>query len=234
MKKVTILTTMAVLLVMSGVGQAKDYGPLVGWDRYANNATFAHWEFTTSDMPSSPEDFWNPNGVPFIELTTNGTGFWEWSNEWPCPEGMDPSGVTDGWHCADAEGGTIRIEIPNDPENREIKEIFMQMTTSKLPSGITVTGHGGEPGGYTSGTFPTGRPDYQEGSPPPISGEGSWYTYNWGFTIEPNPESETIEIEVEECTVVDQIVVDTRCMPEPATMSLFALSGLGLLWRKRR
>ena len=33
---------------------------------------------------------------------------------------------------------------------------------------------------------------------------------------------------------VDQLVVDTICIPEPATMSLLALGGLALLRRKRR
>ena len=51
----------------------------------------------------------------------------------------------------------------------------------------------------------------------------------------PNPESETITIDVAWCTVIDQIVVDTECIvPEPATLSLLGLGGLAFVIRRRR
>jgi hypothetical protein len=37
------------------------------------------------------------------------------------------------------------------------------------------------------------------------------YTFNFGFVIRPNPQEETITINVPFCTVIDQIVVDTIC-----------------------
>jgi hypothetical protein len=93
-----------------------------------------------------------------------------------------------------------------------VKWIFLQITSSKAPSDVTVIGEG--PGGpFTSGTWATGLPHIQWPGPAPF--DGVWYTYNYGRYVSPNPERETILISVPECTVVDQIVVDTICTVEP-------------------
>ncbi len=60
-----------------------------------------------------------------------------------------------------------------------------------------------------------------------------WNINNTGLTVQPNPEKEEIVIEVPYCTVVDQIVIDTRCVPEPATLALLGLGGLCLVRRRR-
>ena len=109
---------------------------------------------------------------------------------------------------------------------------FIQITSSKGPSDVSVVGSGPATS-YTSGTFSTGRPDIQWPAPGPYPGSGPWYTYNYGLTIEPNPTSETVTITVPECAVIDQIVVDTICIPEPGTLGLLVLGGLAVLRRRR-
>jgi hypothetical protein len=52
-------------------------------------------------------------------------------------------------------------------------------------------------------------PQIQWPGPAPFG--GAWYTYNYGLKIVPNPQVETVIIEVPFCTVIDQIVVDTVC-----------------------
>ena len=54
------------------------------------------------------------------------------------------------------------------------------------------------------------------------------------ITIEPHPDLETIELRPNDCTMyIDQIIVDTICIPEPATICLFGFGGLAILKKRR-
>jgi len=63
---------------------------------------------------------------------------------------------------------------------------------------------------------------------------GGWKHTTFRSLISPNPDWEAIELWGEGGLIaIDQIVIETYCVPEPATMMLLGLGGLGLLRRKR-
>ena len=212
---------------------AVDYwgGPPEGeWTRGEPGSTWQNWHLCVPNTPDNPDEGNNPYAIDTPPLFEPVEGEWEWRNDWEGPEELGGFGI-DGWHCISAAGGRVAVTIANRPEPNEIKKIFIQLTSSKGPSGVTVAGNGPD-GPYAPGIFPTGKPHIQWPGPAPFG--GSWYTYNYGLTLQPNPESETIFIDVVECTVIDQIVVDTICTPEPGSVVLIGLGGLVTLIRRRR
>jgi hypothetical protein len=60
------------------------------------------------------------------------------------------------------------------------------------------------------------------------------------FTLEPNPLREEILLKFDwpmtyqDSAYVDQVVIDTWCIPEPVTLAFVGLGGIWLLrWRRR-
>ncbi|GAG25684.1 unnamed protein product, partial [marine sediment metagenome] len=66
-----------------------------------------------------------------------------------------------------------------------------------------------------------------------------WVTKAYDFILEPNPDWEDIGLKFEfspnpmPSAYVDQVVIDTWCVPEPGTLGLLLLGGLALLNRRR-
>lgn len=223
------ILTVAGLCLLVSVAQGLDYwGGPPGWQRGEPGSTYQKFDMSTPLVGGvDPADLdENDFGEPTIERV----GIWEWA----VVEGPGGEGTVDAWHCADPEGGKLVLRIPNDPQNNPLKKIYLQVTSTKsIPSISAMGGTSSGSGGFTSGTFPTGRGPIQLGGG--VAGSGPWYTYSYGLTIEPNPEFETVTLDVLECTWIDQIDVDTICtVPEPATLSVLGLGGLGLLRRRRR
>ncbi|MDP6636479.1 MAG: PEP-CTERM sorting domain-containing protein [Phycisphaerae bacterium] len=197
------------------------------WNRGDPGSTWQHWDFC-DPVVHTPCEGQNEYGTPGFEFEEPGA--WQWVAELPpLDPGDTQSYPIDGWQFNGPAGstGTLILHIPNRPRPNEEKLIFLQITSSKGPSGVTALGFDSAAGGtgYTSGTWPTGKPQIQH--------PNGWYTYNYGLSIRPNPEFEDIVIDVPAGTIIDQIVVDTICTPEPATLSFLAIGGLAVL-RKRR
>jgi len=261
MKRIAVVLA-AVGLMASSV-MAEDLSP-PPWDMtLPYHTTTQLWDFPfilgpmgmglfPGDVVPSPmwaTDLDNPYGEPWIE--------------WPCGEYEveDPSGVTGivtavvtvDWvdymppwgetpddaipgvptvHIGvyDAEGNgdtsrpvTVSIWIPNDPEDRPVKKIFWQMTSDKSP-----TPQGDPPTTNPPGTsVPTGIPHYKHDAT-------NWYTYNGMNEIRPNPDGEWLTFELVHSTNIEEIVIKTICMPEPATLGLLAAGGLMMFVRRRR
>jgi hypothetical protein len=177
----------------------------------AGSAAFAAttsqtWYFNTNDpMPPMPDVVDNAFGAPFLMVDISPAGGW----------------IDGAW----ALSGEIDVVIPNDPTLRDEKKIEIWLTwqagdlTSYLPSRPLV-GVSADP---MTGMEMLIKPQ------DPI---GDWNVTLYDITIRPNPASEWIAIKGN--ILVDQLTINTECIPEPATMGLLGLGSLALLRNRRK
>lgn len=188
------------ILVVAFVSQAyaDDLNP-PEW-RGEDGTTYQRWEFSTAENPAAPEDdVFNPYGdsSAFVE---GEFPFTRWKEE-----DFGHFGV---WTFEDF----ILLDIPNSPIPNEFKHIWLQVTFTAAdgldPEFVSVPGSSFE----VIDKF--------------MVDDFYWHgTYL--LTIEPNPDGELIYVMPRDCTLyVDEIVVDTICAPEPASLMLLTLAGL--------
>jgi hypothetical protein len=171
--------------------------------------TYAKWEFSTPDINPLPDEFVNPNGIPTTEVFPG--------HEW-LPEYGGRFGV---WPLS----GLIVVDIPNFPRPNPLKVVRVQVTWSS-PSAY------GEP---DVDEILFGRTGELIDRVPVAPDQGvQWWHDTYRLTIIPNPPREVIRIQG--AIWVDELVIDTSCVPEPS--SLAALCGslgiFGLVLRRRR
>ncbi len=194
------------------------------------STTWQYWNFDTPDpgatAPLPPDGpgplIDDPIGAPYEQpgfLPSTGLFVEPGPNmEW-IPD--DPSGRTGIWPLS----GSISVVVDNhDPDNLW-KIMWVQVTW--------------RPQGSTPDSVPmltNFDPTFSSAYPPRVTGQGDvdlgdgWFETTFVWRIEGNPPDEFFMIEG--LIDVDQLIIDTWCIPEPASLLLFAISG-GLLIRKR-
>ncbi|MBN2376805.1 MAG: PEP-CTERM sorting domain-containing protein [Sedimentisphaerales bacterium] len=222
MKKRLFLMALSVGWLCGTVSAAISNDTPPAW-RGDNNTTSQAWEFADSSNPAVEETGapWdNPYGSPTASILQSGGGL------------VPPGDPDTKWMSAHPQFGSdqhfgvwrfygndyLELVIPNDPVERTTKEIYLQLTYSASAYPIFETTPGFAGIELVS--------DYALDS--------NYDILTLLITIEPNPDSETIELRPNDCTMyIDQIIVDTRCIPEPMSMVLLGLGAVALIRRRK-
>lgn len=209
MKK-SLLSAMVLGLVTFSSLVKADYINPPGWN---NNSYFTHqvWEFNSDTNPAVADVNGNPYGNPVS--TINGA---TWSGG--------------AWKIVGTDG-TIDLYIPNEANPLLTKEVWFQLTFNTNVNAFA----------YTTFEILTSSPTttkWQWENVDPVDPSSGRYRYSAIWTINPQPDSETIHIgaklssEPNGFLSLDQVSVDTRCIPEPATLTLLGLGLVSVLRRK--
>jgi len=207
MKKMLILG-LALVLTGSTLTYADDLFP-PPW-RGHPRSTFAQWEFDYPGVPGAyghypqPDIWQNPFGPPTAHVVP-GPGM-EWMPEYQGRPGVWPL------------SGRIDFEIPNFPEPLPEKRIWVQVTFQNQPGGNGgVLGSNPPPALWNTISF--------------IALPDGWLHQTIELVIRPNPPFEVLSLFGD--INVDEVVIDTICIPEPATLGLLALAAPLAVFRRR-
>jgi hypothetical protein len=226
MKVERSLVALSVLLVLVSAVSAtiiNDTAP--SWRGNVDTTTQA-WGFDNDNNPADLEPGWvNPFGTSDPSAEVIGVD----------PPYGPPDFIAPDTYHIDSENGhqglwrmygdsELRIHIPNNPIANDYKEIWYQMTY--YASGYT----GAEPEFFV---FPTETSETLI-SKIEVDPVNHYFHSIWSIIIEPNPDEEWITIKPRDCTIyIDEIIIDTICVPEPTTLVLLSFGGLSML-RKRK
>lgn len=189
---------LAALMVCATVGSAiaDDLNP-PSW-RGQPSTTFGEWEFSTSNPNPDPEPgYVYPYGMPTTQVSPG--LFQSWMSSWNGRDGVWPL------------SGQITATIPNSPVALDEKDIWVQLTWApQAPS-----------------EFPAVS-ETRFGVPSTLIEQtalaNGWYHSTYEIELKPNPDWERVLITG--AINVDEMVIDTHCVPEPGTLALLAVFGL--------
>ncbi len=207
---------LALCFLVSGAAIADDiYTP--SW-RGSDGTTLENWAFTTSANPAAPDTVNNSYGSPTATMTVLDYGV-----GWIDADSFSYGTKTGMWDLG--ASGIISLDIPNRPLALSYKDIWVQVTYLYDPFEAPVVSIAGAQ--YLGGESQVVET---------LDGFGQWVTAVSKWRITPNPSSEVVTITADAAmgSLIDSVIVDTKCVPEPASMVTLLAGGLGLLISRRR
>lgn len=214
-----LLVSVGIALV-APASSADDLTP-PSW-RGAPGSTFQHWNFSGGPTGGPPDaGLANPYGVPFLAPGPTATWF-PFGPPLPAPPPPVRPGV---WGLAGVAGAGpgLVFTIPNaGVPPPDFKLMRIQVTfLDVIPLGAV-----GVPG---FGTIVLGAPTFVTPLP------DSWTHAYWDLTLPLCPPFETVGIGAPAGATcfIDQVVIDTICVPSPGSGAILALAGIVGVRRRR-
>ena len=169
--------------------------------------TIATWTFSTPDTSPAPDSFVSP-GTPLLKVSTC-----YWIDNF------------DDWHQGVFPlSGQIDVYLPNSQVTGPGTYKEIELTLTWRPS--TVDTILSDVPGVAVTPF-----DYMDMSQIDYDAGQGWIRSIYDITIWPNPTEEWFYIKGD--ILVDELVIETWCIPEPMTVTLLGLGGLALMRRRR-
>jgi hypothetical protein len=207
-RKLTIFLFIAAGLTAASAALGEDFSA-PPW-RGTAGSTYQQWDFSTDVLTPSPDPVANPYGDPLLRVK-------------PIGDWIDVTGNRQGvWPLS----GEIDVYVPNWLEPRPEKEIWVQLTWQAtdvdpfLPNQPVV--------GVTSqplfDSMEMTRTDIVDFIP-------GWNHSVFKINLYPNPSEEWFTIKGD--IMVDQLIIDTRCIPEPTTVLFLGIGGAIALARRK-
>jgi hypothetical protein len=235
--QVSAITFMVILSAAVNAGARAFSAPDWNGD---DGTTFQQWSFSKQQWsflkrhsgPQLPDTGWvNEFGTPQLSVYDS-----QWSNKVDGHRGV--------WKF-NSRRSEMFIDIPNNPESRPLKEIWVELTWEAAGTRNCIPWEAACTRNYIPWEVAGTRnciPDQ------PIIGvwadhfekelmeekqiDNKWTASLYKITIWPNPSAEQITISGD--IRLDQVVVDTRCIPEPATLGLLIGGALMAIRRRRK
>jgi hypothetical protein len=216
--KTLIKTTLFYFIFALGAASAFAEPPVPIW-RGAEGSTFQAWTFSDGNDTPLPDIVNNQYGNPLLHVDTD--------HDWYDLPPDSSQGVQGVW----ALSGEIDLVIPNNPQPNPFKEIWINVVWKPEKD---------FQGGPLQNPFLPDEPlvavtpfeymdivkDFEEVD------QNGWYHTLYIATIWPNPPKEFISLKGN--ILVDELSIETICVPEPATIALLSLSSLCALRARRR
>ena len=220
-----------------------DYANPPGWE---NDPYFTHqsWSFGDATNPSDPDPGAVSPGNPSFNMTAA-------NNTWVENLGMvydfggNPLGARQGgWKISGPSADEVwfTIDVPNEPNPHMYKELWFELTfrvtdmthaqtivddvdLSVYADGIIDDAHEFTYLGDLGGAFGAD-----------LSGH-IWLRFEGMFSYDPQPGWEQVVLTgsmlAGQEVLLDQVDIDTHCIPEPATMGLLGMGVLALIRRRK-
>jgi hypothetical protein len=204
MKKLFVISLMIIIAAGSPV-----FADLVPPWRGEEGSTYQQWDFSTDDTTPPPDVVSNPYGNgPQLRVDTP----FDWYEVIDSASGVWPL------------SGEIDIYIPNRQLPLDQKYIWIQLMWKQAnldPDPFLAD----EP---IVGVTPF---DSMTMSRDDLRGREDWTHSQFKIEIQPNPDAEWITIKGD--ILVDELIIETYCIPEPATIALLGIGGLVTLTRRK-